>query len=391
MKIDIEKLKKMISEHPEWTYEDFAKKFRCTTRAISKAVITNNIEYSHRHVHRRAMLRNEEIKEFVLAHPEMTYEEIGAKYGLSKNALGSRMKHMGIKRRPPIDERIEKTKEFALANPTMSRIDMTSKLGYPYHFVTGVLKKEFGRKQQHWIDMEDLEKTLQENPKITRKELADKYGVTIHAVSAAKARLGKPRRSGRKQPVRKTWVEIEKCIQENPNASLKEIAQKLGVCLGTIGLQVSKHNMKRGHKRKIDYESLEKEIKNGISVKDLAQKYRVRYSAIFQAAQRMGVPLQRKNAKAPSKEILVKYMEENPKETIEGIATHFGVAPQTILAAKARYGLTKSPKHIEKEQLIEEIKKNTPQADIAKKFGISQSSVSRIANEAGIRRRKKKN
>ena len=392
MKIDIEKLKDIIKEHPDWTYARIAKEFRCTTRAISKAVIVNDIPYTHRHIHRRAVIKNEELKEYVLAHPEMTYDEIGEKFFMTRSAVGTRMRQFGISRRnKDIEEREKIVKEFAANHPDMRRIDMAAELGYPYHFVTNTLSKAFGRKQQNWIDIENMQEEISKNPKITRTELAQKYGVSVHAISAAKARIKhKKEQQERKQPVRRKWEEIEKCLKENPNMTLKDIAKKLGVCMGTVGLQISKHNMKRGHKRKIDYEHIAEEIANGKSVNELAKQYGVKQSAISQAAQRLKIALpKKKNAKAPSMDSLSKYIQENPKATIDAIAKHFGVAPQTITAAKARYGLSKKQPSFSKNEIIDRIKNKESQAKIAKELGLSQSTVCRIAHEAGLWKYKK--
>ncbi|QXN70184.1 hypothetical protein INTERNEXUS_144 [Bacillus phage vB_BspM_Internexus] len=80
MKIDGEKLKKLIKEHPDWTLDKLAKELNVTTAAVHYYIKTKNINYKSKN----PAIDIERLKKLIKEHPDWTLDKLAKELNVTK-------------------------------------------------------------------------------------------------------------------------------------------------------------------------------------------------------------------------------------------------------------------------------------------------------------------
>ena len=286
-KIDGEKLKKILEKEPDKPYIDIAKELGFTHQAI--AMKAQKLGFPRRRA-KATTLTDEEIVSAILASPEKKYKEIAKELGINHCIVSSRAKRAGISKKVDHEARRKLIADFWKNNPNISYEDIALETGIGSSYVGKIMRDIKGfTKPRQIIDMDKLKQLLEENPRMSLQKLADTFGCTTFAISAAKQRM----RDTKEKPPRKKsnkvkWEEIEKVMRNHPDWTVVKIAREVDVAPTTMSKILHRHNMLRGHKRKIDYDKLKEQLKEGKkTLKELAKEHGVTINGIYMAKRRI--------------------------------------------------------------------------------------------------------
>ena len=224
------------------------------------------------------------------------------------------------------------------------------------------------------------------NSGIDKKEIAEKLGITIGTVNTYLCHARKAGQEVRKQE-RKTGKQEQVVEMWNFGIDKKEIAEKLGITIGTVSVYLSKARKSEQEVRKIEKQDQVIEMWNsGIDKKEIAEKLGITINAVnkhLYKARKTGQEVRKQdqviemwNSGIDKKEIA-----EKLGITINGVNCHL------YKATKAGQGLRKNPvkrgRKIEKQdQVVEMWNSGINKKEIAEKLEITINTVSTYLYQA---------
>ncbi len=286
--IDKTALEKFVRNNPAMTYREIAKEFNCSHQAVHELCMRLGLRQKTRP---RVSLSNDALCAYMTANIEKSYKEVAAHFGVNASLVSHRARALNIPRLPQAKVDVLKLKGLLKKNPGARVVDIAEDMGFtPGTISQALIRLGLREPQRRIIDDKKFAEVLAENPSAGRKELAEKFGCFVAAVAKAKRRINAPKKDdSRKEPKRLTWDEVEVVLKENPEISVVDLAKKLDIGVSTLGRMLRKHKMLRGHKQKIDKDEMTKMFRDGKSSEEIANRFGVTKSAIWNAVASMGL------------------------------------------------------------------------------------------------------
>ncbi|RHL12359.1 HTH domain-containing protein [Bacillus licheniformis] len=245
----VENLKTLVSKHPDWTVSQLSKELDVSATSVWHIIKDNNIEYTPKVIKNKVDV--EKLKEEIKSNPQWSVKQLAEKLGVSENTIRRKIEKYNIEYTPKVIKNkvdVEKLKEEIKSNPQWSVKQLAEKLGVSENTIRRKIEKyniEYTPKViKNKVDVEKLKEEIKNNPQWSVKQLAEKLGVSENTI----------RRKIEKYNIEytpkviKNKVDVEKLkeeIKNNPKWTVKQLAEKFGVAENTIRRNIEKHNIVR--------------------------------------------------------------------------------------------------------------------------------------------------
>jgi len=267
-KVDPKELKKYIESNPNSSLEEIAKYFCCTHPSISSALKRDGISYQPKCT---TKIDIEDLKKRIKENPSAKLKELAKPYGCSVVSVSKMIKRHNI----PYKSKNKKQERKPNANKANDshHIDIFKQINAPIQLfvddqdiktdeeqkTTHQVKKKYNYK----IDPEELKKLINENPNATQKELADKLGCTDQSVSRMLIQHKIPYKSKLKCDHKIDRDKLRRLIMRNPDMTAEELAEEFDCTPDAIKKAAKRHNIpyKPKWKKLIDVDELKRLIR----------------------------------------------------------------------------------------------------------------------------------
>lgn len=200
------------------------------------------------------------------------------------------------------------------------------------------------KRPNHKIDLDELRRLSDENPKATLKELGSHFGCNKQAISQAIIRHNIPHQTRRS---RTNPAELRKFVEENPYATLNELSKHFKCTNKNICRIVKRNNItytiKLGRKRMIDPDKLRQLVRDNPNAthKELSKHFGCTGGAISHELKKQQIPYVRKPRREQKidPERLRQLVRDNPNATHKDLSKHFGCSVSGIGMALKRFGI----------------------------------------------------
>ena len=345
-----EAIKKLLKKDPNMSYGKIANHF-----GVSRQAISQRMQKAKLRAKKPKILYNidkDEIAKWIINNPDKSYVEGAKVFGCSDTAFAHMARNLGFKRVQNIRINKEKIIEIYKENPDLKMTQIAEKAGCAPMAVSNVLEEAGLREKiKQKIQDKEFKKYLKKHPKATAKEMAEVFGVTEYAIAKAKHRiLYGPDKSTRnkdsKTKERADEKEILRLRDENPDWTVRQIAETAGFCLGSIGRILRKYKRQRGHKRMFDRDKMIAEFRKGKTMRELASKFGVSVNGIRAALCKEKLWIPKESGRITKEELKEFFKTCKSKQKTAEAAKHFGVTIPAISYLKKKYAMCKKKKYV---------------------------------------------
>ncbi|ALN97970.1 hypothetical protein Bp8pS_291 [Bacillus phage vB_BpuM-BpSp] len=198
MKVNIDELKRLIKEHPDWTQKELAEELNISRSYIVYLFNKYDISYHKKRIYVKRNI--DKLKNLIEEHPNWTQEKLAETLNVSSKTIG--------------------------------RLIREYNLSY---------ERKYYRKGES-IYLDKLKKLIEEHPNWTQKELAEELNISQTHIN----KLIKNHKIPYKQKKRKASYldKLKKLIEEHPDWSQMKLAKELNIHNATVGRLIKKYNLK---------------------------------------------------------------------------------------------------------------------------------------------------
>lgn len=307
----------------------------------------------------KSNISKEELEATIKEHPDYTCKQLGELYGLSKDTIRKYIKEFGIeyeahKRKPIISP--EELRNYIQQNPKLSQRQVAEHFGASKETVRVLVIEndiEYNTcKPEVNITKEELENLIKENPHLTKKEISEHFGTSTATIYLLVKEHNIDYRTKTRGKGKPTILkeDLESFIKENPDSNIEQIAEHFRAYNSKITSLIREYNIdyqKKARRKTISKEDLEKFILENpdLNLTQIAEHFNKQETTIINLIKEYNIDYQRKfRGKSIPKEDLEVFIKENPTLNLLEIAEHFGVHKETISNLIKAYDINYEPK-----------------------------------------------
>ncbi|MBC2267665.1 hypothetical protein HCB38_07555 [Listeria sp. FSL L7-0083] len=196
------------------------------------------------------------------------------------------------------------------------------------------------------IDRKKLQAYIKKFPDAPAKDIASHFNVSITAILYHINRYNlKYNKKSRTKTI--DQVEFEQFVERNPKLSKKDLAKHFNVTMQTVNIHM--RVMNKDFNINIDIEELKEYIKNNpaVNMDELSKHFNVNRRQLFDVMKTHNIKYERKTPRGRKIDVekLRDYIIENPKLSQKKLAEHFKVSLPTIDRYIKEYDLPYIPKY----------------------------------------------
>ena len=187
-----------------------------------------------------------EISEYIKKHPTDSYKKIGRALGVHFTTVAFCCRKNGIHRVRTKSEIAGRIITFCKENPALTKKAIANHFGVSISYVSQIRKRN-GLSQVNQdvlLPLEDLRMFMEKNIGATTKQIAEVFGVSVYTVRAKLRRIGMDKENREKNAKNN----IIKMAQETPWASYHDIATAFGVSMDFVRRVLREAGL-RGYRR----------------------------------------------------------------------------------------------------------------------------------------------
>jgi transcriptional antiterminator len=189
-KIDVDKLKQIIAQNPKIYLTEIAEEFNCSKFAVSASMKKYGITKKRNVYHGKIDI--DKLKQVITENPSMTLKQIANIFNCSDFAISHAIKRNDIYRKShhtKID--IDRLKQVITENPSLTLKQIANIFNCSDFAISHAIKRNnICRKSNNKIDIDRLKQIITENPNMTLKQIANIFNCSNFAVSHAIKRNG---------------------------------------------------------------------------------------------------------------------------------------------------------------------------------------------------------
>ena len=256
--MDLEEIKKYIHSHPSSSLNDIATHFKVKPQSINFLFRRNGLSFLRDFKHKDVSSDN--LQEYLHNQPDATLEQISSQFNCSPTLIAKKIKEYGITRNIASSKYNETLRlravRFLEAGHPYSKA--TKKFGVPgstlalwvaVHKKEGRLKNKNLPRQK--IEVEKLKGYIRAHPDALQKDIAAHFGYDTNAVSRTIAENNIPYIKKRPTPSLEIDVkELKKYIRKHPDASLRKLAVKFNCSPAFMSNKSKQYGITRAYDKK---------------------------------------------------------------------------------------------------------------------------------------------
>ena len=295
-----------------------------------------------------------DIKAFLRENPRAKLEDFAKLYGVSKQAVACRLKRMNITWRELKNEAIKNQLErYVKEHLKLTRQQIEHDFGLSYEAVR-IEAEKHGIKiklyREYKASKKEIEDYINKNPKATIKELSEHFGLSFSNMCKRLQKYGletdRSKKMDKNEIAKKLQEEkIRKYIIDHRGITMSGLAKAFNVTYATMKKYLEIYDIKLPATREIKNITIKKEeIERFLNenpralLKDLSEHFGITVYLIKKHLYFYRIRLSGRNAQI-TKEDLQEYIEKNPKAKKTAIARYFNVSRSTINKYIEKYGL----------------------------------------------------
>lgn len=219
----------------------------------------SNISKSNISFKSRFSVSKEDLEEYIKANPNETQSQIAKHFGVTKLTIHNLIKRYGINYQSkvvPLKTTKEEVESYIKAHPS----DNLSQIGKNFNVDSTTIKNFIDKngieyvkqkRQKTKLPLEELKNFIQENPKLSQKEIADYFGVSKETVRLA-IKENNIEYKTCKPKITVTKEELESYIKAHPEKTKKEIGEYFNTSHNSIRLLINEFGIEYQikHRRK---------------------------------------------------------------------------------------------------------------------------------------------